>query len=185
MGGGRRPYTKTVFCKQLGGLRICQHEKQLFLHSSPLGLKFEVYRRLRVSSVCHLREFSPPLLLVCALRIPFPLCMPLLVKYMDVCVCSLFATFVISPLLSFWCVLCVFPSLVCMPLVVSWSIWTFVFAFSVCHLREFASALPIQITGYVRFGMYLPGWVSHFFSWFPFGGFPISNLVCALFSHVD
>ena len=140
-GGGRRPYTKTVFCKQLGGLRICQHEKQLFLHSSPLGLKFEVYRRLRVSSVCHLREFSPPLLLVCALRFPFPLCMPLLVKYMDVCVCSLFATFVISPLLSFWCVLCVFPSLICMPLVVSWSIWTFVSAFSVCHLRDFSSAL--------------------------------------------
>ena len=28
---------------------------------------------------------------------------------------------------------------------------------------------PIQITGHVRFGMYLPGWVSHFLSWFPFG----------------
>ena len=67
--------------------------------------------------------------------------MPLLVKYMDVCVCSLLATFVISPLLSFWFVLCVFLSLICMPLVVSWSIWTFVSAFSVCHLRDFSSSL--------------------------------------------
>ena len=129
-GGGRRPYTKTVFCKQLGGLRICQHEKQLFLHSSPLGLKFEVYRRLRVSSVCHLREFSPPLLLVCALRFPFPLCMPLLVKYMDVCVCSPFATFVISLLLSFWFVLCVS---LCAPCRVI-STWTLV-----CVCPQFAT----------------------------------------------
>ena len=107
-GGGRRPCTKTTFYKQLNKLRICQHEKQLFLHSSPLGLKFEVYKRLRVSSVCHLREFSPPLLLVCALRFPFPLCMPLLVKYMDVCVCVFSVCHLrdFSPPLLLVCALC-------------------------------------------------------------------------------